>query len=498
MHATRSAFFSVLAAAAAIPAAAQPTSLLFSTKNGEDTRSGSNGTQLQHLAANSVALVTPTPAFAQSAEAFAPALGYQTIAGDTTGAGTTSNPFLMSAADAVLVKPYERDPQTGNWVPRFSPVEWFDVYVSPKVDVGTNVSGAPGLRRGDCGVILRTAAGNGQVRHFITAEQIIDALGMFDPMTLNKLTPSDIDLDAIAVDNAQNIFLSFEEDHWMRVNVGGALANFPLLDGSVAWLPPIAWVPDALGDVAGVNPQLGRIALTEAQMDAMVVNANVADVAGNCVNTVGDTDALALDRNGGVFVAWWGGAAFNLPNLLFGGETLTGAGVLSTAGGGSIAVANGSPLARGCGNVTDGRQMGLLPSGAVDSLAGLESLRGEPCRFVLDSPTPLGLGGMIEVHVGTNMPLPGGGVFLLIGLGTLPISASIDILPFFPATQCFTELYPATLAVAVWVPIMPDGFGDFTGVFGPIAAPAFAPGILFQAAGIGGGTAHLSSPVTLH
>ena len=94
---------------------------------------------LQHLAANSVALVTPNPANGQSAEAFAPALGYQTIAGDIAynicASGTATR-----ASDAVA-----RDRRT-------------DVFHHPitivRADSGTRSRSTRGSRRGGMTLLM--------------------------------------------------------------------------------------------------------------------------------------------------------------------------------------------------------------------------------------------------------------------------------------------------------------------------------------------------------
>jgi len=483
--------------ATASPLAAQGThSLLFSPRGPEESRSGSGGTVLRILQPRSVANVTPQPGCNQSAEKFAPAIGWQTLIGDEDNDGDAHTPDLMRAIDAVLVKPYERDPNSQLLVARSSPVNWFDVYVSPKRAVGTFVSGAPGLRPGDCGTYVRTsAAGNGQVRYFIRAEQIITAFGILDPQTQQQIEPHQLNLDAITVDGDRNIFLSFEDNHMLQVTVAGVVVLLPLTDGGVAWLPPGAWTPNGRGNVGTVMPMSGRIALSEFAVDGLVAAAGPADQAGACPSTIGDTDGLAIDPNGGGFTVNWNGVANVLPNLLFAGETLTGGCVLTTAAGGSIAVVNGCPLATACGAgaVTDGTAMGLNASGTVNSLDGLVSLNHEPCRFVIGSSTPLGLGGPIVVDIGTNLPFPL--VALGVGFGTPPISPSIDFAAWFANTQCFPELYNVTPVFLL--PLGADGFGDFTASFTAVA-PFVPGGLLFQAAGIHGGSVHLSSPATIH
>jgi hypothetical protein len=374
----------------------------------------------------------------------------------------------------------------------------FDCYVSPTTDVGTNVSGAPGLRKGDCGRFVRTAAGNGQVTHFIRAEQSITALGLHDPQTMQPLTPADIDLDAITVSVDRHIFVSFDADHWVRLRINGALANFPLADGDVACIPAPHWVPNARGEVANVLPNRGVIVLGEPQVSAMVFNAQLTDSANMCLPAfVLDTESLAIDPNGGTFNTVWGNQQLTWPDLLLSGETMTGAGVITTRAGGQIAQVNGVPLARPCGGgPTDGIQMGLAPVTA-SALAALESLACAPCWFVLGSPTPSGLGGAIEVDIGTNLPVAM--AFLGHGLGALPVSPSISFLPWSPNTTCFPELYPAIAPN----PLLPVGLGAGWGSarFGSFtlaATPFFGPGVLFQAVAMAGGSLHLSTPVTLH
>lgn len=476
-----------------------PAALLLSTKQTETTRSGSNGSAvLSQLEPNSVSLLTPNAQCFHSAEKFAPSLGFQTIAGDENADGTVFAPDLMGGVDAVLVKPYCWDSEAGA-TPRVDPINWFDVYVSPTKDVGTFVSGAPGLRRGDCGLFRRTGAGNGRVEHFIRAEQIIEALGIVDPQTNQRLDVDDLNLDGIEVDLQRNIFLTLEDDHTVRLIVGGVLTTFLLRDGDVVRIAPGAWTPDARGNVGAVLANRGQIVLREAGVDGMVANAMLADVSGACPTTIGDTDAIAMDPNGGLFQTTWDNQLLMLPNLLLAGETLTGAGVISTAFGGTIANVNGCLLAEPCvaaGTPSTGERMGLAPSGAVGSLDGLTTLHTEPCRFVLDSPTPDGLGGPIEVHIGTNLPVPAAVLFW--GIGALPVSPSMDFTAFAPGTICFPEIYPAVLASpGVVRPFAPDGFGGRVARLGPVVAPIIAPGIVFQAATFNGGWIQLSSPITL-
>ena len=183
------------------------------------------------------------------------------------------------------------------------------------------------------------------------------------------------------------------------------------------------------------------------------------------------------------------------------GLLLTGAGVLTTRGGGSIATLNGCALAQTCvaGGSSTGAQTGLQATGNVSSLGALESTSPMPCRFVLGSPVP-NVGGLIDVHVATDLDVPG--VFVFAGLGALPVSPSLAIDPFFPNSPCFPEFYPAVLATpGFFVATPPVLGGGRSGAF-VVAAPPNMPaaGIIFQAVAIlpGPGNVAVSSPITLH
>ncbi len=472
--------------------------LLFSTKATETTLSGTGGLAvLSQLGARSVAVYRPGSASGgqASAEKFLPAIAVQTLAGDEDGDGDAHTPDLTGGIDAVMVKPYH--PLAGRpsqeWRPRTTPVNAQEVFFSVIDDVGTNVSGAPGLRGGDCGRFVRNAAGNGQVEHFLRAEQIIAALGITDRQTGRRIQPKDLQLDAITVSVDGQIFLSFEDDHVLSLGGGAVL----LEDGGVAWIPASAWIADAAGNVQSVVAGGGRIALPEGRVDAMVVNAGIADVAGVCATTIVDTDGLAIDPRGGSFNVSWQGQVFSAPNLMLSGETLTGGGVISTESGGRIARLGAHALAEACGAVTDGKQVGVFDSGSVGSLDGLEVLPRRTCRFALGTPTPLSLGSSIEVEVATDLPVAG--VFLLFGVSTLPVSPSIDFTPWSPGNRCFPELYPAVLAgPSVFVPTPAHAPTGQAGSFGPVVLPAIVPGVVVQAAAVTAVGVELSTPLTLH
>lgn len=481
----------------ALTAQAANNALLFTTHAPELTRSGSNGTSLRNLQPRTVGVVTPRPGLNYSAETFIPSLALQTMAGDVDANGSVFDTGLTGPIDALLVMTYDWNSEQGAR-PRQSPVTAADTYFSPSVDVGTNVSGAPGLRRGDCGRFVRTAAGNGQVSRFISAEQLIAAFGMHDPVTLQQLQANDIDLDAITVSVDRHIFVSFDALHGVRVELNGNLVNMLADDGAVLCIPGPAWLPNARGEVANVMPNRGVVVFSEAQANVLAVNAMLTDNGGACVPVMIDTESLAIDPNGGNFTTQWGNQQLTWPNLLLNGELMTGAGVITTRNGGMIAQVNGAPLARACGaGPTTGAQMGLDTAQAVSRLNALESLGKEPCWFVLGSPTPNGLGGAVEVHIGTN--LSAAMVWLGFGLGALPVSPSISAAPFAPGNLCFPEAYPTVFGNPFLAIPLAAGAGNaqFGTVTFPVS-PVVPVGILFQAATVAAGSLHLSTPLTLN
>ncbi|HEX5053882.1 MAG TPA: hypothetical protein VFZ65_19040 [Planctomycetota bacterium] len=515
----------IVAAALAATASAQGNhALLFTTSGTEQTRSGSAGTYLSNVDHYSIDTVTPVAALTHSAEKFLSNWSYQTLAGDSNGPdGVVTEHPIMGGVDAVLSLPYEWNDATHTAGPRTAPVTPNDTYISPVADVGTNVSGGNGLRKSDCGRFVRNAAGNGQVEYFITAEQIIASLGLHDPATGLALTPQDFNLDAIAVSANLDIFLSFDEDLAVRLWQGGALHNFVLQDGAIACIPQTAWTPNANGEVGSVVSRHGIIAFDEVSVDLLVAHSNAADNTGVNPTTIGDTEGLAIDiDNGGTFPVYWGngqaGQLFDLANLLVSGTTLTGAGVISTFGGGTIAVVNGCALAASAPTPTYGRRMGLSwvpPNQTQSCVENLETLAAEPCYFAMATPNPRHdpVTGAFEVHIGTNLhPVA---VVLLASIGELPVSQTADpttmpvIGSLFAANQCFQEyclrLWPAPFGTSPLPGLIPlsvamtaAGGGDF-GVFTGTAFPTpYSGGVLFQAVALdAAGNLHLSAPGTI-
>ncbi|MFN6193827.1 MAG: hypothetical protein ACK5BN_08405 [Planctomycetota bacterium] len=163
--------FALLAVAA--HAAAQSSDMLVTYSNPELTLSTSGGTVLQMLRPNEVCHLewTNGPCSTPSAEKYTPQAAFHVMAGDEDGDGTYFEANLFGRIDA-LCEAFGSAAGT----PGLSNAR--NLFFSPSVAMGTNISGGPGLRPGDVGRIVRTTAGDGQVEHFMRQEQFNLALGL--------------------------------------------------------------------------------------------------------------------------------------------------------------------------------------------------------------------------------------------------------------------------------------------------------------------------------
>ena len=414
---------------------AQSPGYLFTTSSTESTLSGSGGTVLQTLRPNEVAHVEFAPCPVISAEKWAPLTCYDTMAGDADLNGTYYNPAIFGSIDALCDMP---SPLAGCPSPR-------SVFWSPSQPLATNISGAPGLRPGDTGRVVRMGTLDGQVEYFLRAEDVQIALGM-------PATPIVVDVDAIAADPGYGVFFSLDGTHAVNTICGITTVQ----DGDVLVIPAFAitWTWDLR--VQSVLPGHAQRAFTEAQMDAMVVNAAMTDRFGVCITQIGDLEALDIDYSGPLATQIpCSGLVVFVPTLVFSGSTMTGAGLASTIGGGTIHSAGCGPMASACGTPlpTLGIQIGLLPPSAalgvpsfVNALQGVWTTRFvvEPQQHVLTSPTP--------VPMDVWSPSPVALVFVTI--------APPVIAPSFPLWTCtFPDVY--ILPPIWWTPV-PQGFSSFT------------------------------------
>ncbi len=306
-------------AALATALAAQGSDLLLTFRYPELTLSGSSGTVLQTLMPNEVALLEwggPCPGV--SAEKFVPRTCWHALAGDEDNDGDYWNPAIFGEIDALC---------TAVVTPAALNANARSMFWSPSAAMGTNISLLP-LRVGDVGRIRNVP--DGQVEYFMTQEQFNQSMGL--PLT----TP--IDIDAIAYRIGVGVFFSLDSDVLAATQCGGATL---IKDGDLVGVPnwAITWTADGRVQslTAGVT---ASVVYTEAQISAMVVNANITDRNGVCITAAVDLESIDIDPQGSPSASFpCPGTVFVAPDFVFSTETMTGASLLSTVGGGTVGIA---------------------------------------------------------------------------------------------------------------------------------------------------------------
>lgn len=436
---------------------------------------------VQDIGPRDVAVVTKASC-QDCAMKVAPELAWNVLAGDDDGDAMHWQSALFGEIDAVLMK------RAGGGAP-----DMRHLFLSPKRALGTAVSGTPRLRPGDVAAIVRRGGVDGQIEFFLRAEQVRDALGL-------TVAPADIDVDAIASDDAGNIYLSLDGDVIANLRVGVAILPRTLQDGAVAVIPATAITWDARLNVAGVVANSAMILLSEGQVNAAVAHAAVTNHAGAVVTAIGDLDALEIDETVPATLGLtWGGVLYTFPHLAFAGETLTGLGVLSTSGGGAIFTFGNLPcclqLARGAGCLTGpttGFEMGVQAPGGGAATASLNALAmrftPSPYPFFVATCTPVVV-APVTVQVGSK----GGSLPRILILSAGPTAAGTVALsapsPWAPAVA-HPDIYMHGFIGTVFMPT--DSLA--------LAIPAIAPmNLVFQAVCLDPATGMpaLSTPGTL-
>ena len=440
------AFFSALLAAGT---AAQGLDILYTVSTPETTITGSGGTVLASIRPNDIVGLRATPC-PVTAEKWAPRQAFEVMAGDEDGDDIYRRPNLFGAIDALVKVP---DPVAAD--------NWRTLYYSPAAAMGTTVSGGPGLRPGDIGRVRRTGAGNGKVEHFIRAEDIQVALGL-------PPSPVVIDVDAACFGHNYGLFLSLDDDVLCNPCGGPTVMR----DGDVFVLPPGSYTLTGNGTIAGTLPGSAVRIYTEANMDAMVANAQVTDRFGACVPNAVDVESLEIDwANPSAFAFPSCGGVVFVPRFLFSTETLTGGAVLTTALGGSIYNSSCSPLGTSCGSgPTLGDQIGLKPISFTTGMIGIASHVNALAltyifEFAAEAATP-------QVPVGSTATIdfvtpPSAWVWVFMtfaanGPGAVPTSA-----PFPWSFLGFPEFYPTPNFMS----LVPGGTGYATYTTPPIPWP---------------------------
>ncbi len=421
---------------------AQGQHMLFTTMQAEQTVSGSGGTVLSTILPNEIAVVEFGSACAGlSAEKWAPRTMFHTQAGDTDGDDAIFESNLFGRIDAVIAG-----------LPGMGPTNQRTVYYSVSETMGAVVSGLPAFRPGDVARIARTGAGlDGQIQYFLRQGDLQTALGL-------PATAPPVNIDACAWGPNFGVFFSLEED--VVCTLGGVATL--VQDGDILVIPPaaLAWSPNltvastALGGAVVVH--------TEAAVDLMVQNARITDRNGVCQNQIIDTDALEIDRSvPATTVIVTAGVTILVPELIFAGESLTGGGVLNTAGGGTIHVEPCGPLGTNCTfGPTFGHQVGLKETSAAQGMpSSLNAIaKARVCRFVTQPQQH-------QVPVGTPIALdiasPGALTWILLSFAPAGPGAVSPSQPFPWGFLCYPDYYALPTVVLGPIPT-PTGFGTYT------------------------------------
>ncbi|GAB4137802.1 MAG: hypothetical protein Fur0037_03130 [Planctomycetota bacterium] len=441
---------------------------LFTTTLPEETASGSGGTFLRHIHPNEIAHLSALPC-PNSAEKWAPRTMFHTQAGDEDGDDSYWEPSLFSKIDA-LVATWANNP--------LGLSNQRTVYYSVAAPMGTMVSGPPGLRPGDVARIARIGTSDGMVDYFFRAEDVQASLGL-------PPTPLIVDVDACASDQNLGVFFSIESDQVCPLCTSGTTL---VRDGDVLFVPSgaISWT--TAGTVGSVAPGSAVVLHSEAQMDAFVTNAGIANHLGVCVQQIVDVDALDIDWSGamaGAVPTCFGAAPF--PHLVFAGESLTGGALLDTQSGGRIHPGVCAPYGTNCGvGVTTGLQIGLRPptvaQGISSSVNGLASPR--VFRFVSEAEVP-----QIAVNTAASIDFASPSALTWVFLAFAPSGPAMvpSSLPFPPAIFCYPDYYAPPFFMG-WINTG-TGFGTYTSP--PIPFPV---DLIWMGVGIVNGNIEISTP----
>ena len=469
----------VLSLSLAAAAVGQSPDFLLTFAQPELSLSGSGGTVLRFLQPNEIAHYDAS-ACPGSAEKWAPRTCFHTMAGDEDADGQWWEPALFGRIDALL------DATNLSAVLPGSSAR--TVFWSPSAAMGTALSGAPGLRPGDVGRIVRDAGFNeGQVEYFLRQEQCNQALGL--PLA----TP--IDVDAIAWAPGMGVFFSLDADTPALLACGPALVQ----DGAIVCIPDFAitWNPNQT--IAAVLPNSAEVVYTEAQVDLMVGNAQIADRFGACIGAAVDLESLEIDWNGAVqWIPSCSGVALQVPDLIFSTETMTGAGLCTTAAFGQIHNGPCGPMGTSCGfGPTFGPQTGIRAASTslgapsfVNALASTRTWRYvmEPQQHVVTVPAAgLPVGSQM---VDLSSPWPFNFVFWTPA-AFVPATASPSFPNILGLPLTFPDFYPNP-NFWTWTG---GGFNSWPML--PIP-PGFVGKVLFQSLAFPpGGSWEVSTPITI-
>jgi hypothetical protein len=389
---------SVFAGAAAVLPAQQ--TILFSVDTDSTTRANGSGLfEAGAIHPDEIAQVTPLAGQEYSASCFLSVSAQWAYVGDEDMDGRlldSSTESPQGDTDAVFVKHLGGTP--------VGAPNTRQVYLSKE---GSTTNSSALFADGD---VFRFVA-QGVVEKFLTEAQLLTALGQ---------ASGDLDLNAICQTTAGDLFVSFEAAELVN--------GVSLEDGGFAMIPAAAITYDGNGNVSAVTNASAVIVATEADVNAMIAQSGVRTSVGGAPSTSIDLSGLELDPNGGTWTTPQGSLV--VPNVLFTWDGFSNDGaILSTAGGGSIAVINGVPM--GSPVATTGLQVGLLPeSTGIFGINGLAIADSQPNVVTVENyPTNLITTSTIlwTRHEVSNAT-PGGTVFFFVDFGPI---ATGSVLPAF-------------------------------------------------------------------
>ena len=358
------------------------------------------------------------------------------------------------------------------------PASIFNVFLSFQVDVapgGILTNSGVGIDDGD---VVRLLPRGGFVP-FILRTQIADAMAT---------TSTSIDVNGFSVDSSNgDIYLTFTATQ----SVNGTSAS----DGSVIRIPGSGYIANPDGTVQSVTTGSAEIVLSEADVDAIFLNAGL--------NGITDCFGIAMDPFGGTFLSPQTGTA--MANLwLVDDDASDGPSIVTTSGGGGIATLGPSIF-------NDPASLGLAPTnffgGAVGNLSALTFFGSPlPARPLHLDTFPLAVTTPGTVTIDVSGGSPGPNVMLIAKFGEASIPASftyrwsifLSMLPMFDVPGGFDELYIndntdiLTLTLMQAPPLVVDADGYASRSF---TVPALPPGmaVAFQAYDIS--TEALSTPI---
>jgi len=471
---TTLAILSSVTLIAPVVTAQMGTDFFYSTSGTEQSASGSGGTVLKNIRRNEIIGLKQLPC-PIVVEKWAPRSAFHTMAGDANADDSYWAPWMFNQIDALLV----------TTVPGVGAPNARSIYFSPSQPLATAVSGAPGLRPGDVGRIVRMGGMDGQVEYFIRAETIQTALGL-------PVSPIVVDIDAIAWGPNNGLFFSLDQDVPNCMLCGVPTTVY---DGDVIGISPADYTMIG-GSIAGAAFGMAMVVYSEGMMNAFVLNAQVADRFGGCVNLAADIESLEIDVTDPMTTGMisCSGGTLGVPRLLFTAETLTGGAVLSTSMGGRIHTAGCGPLGTSClAGPTTGAQIGLQPplgagvASYVDALAGNTTV----FQFALEAANaklPAGTPTRIDF-----VAPPVGLVWLFASFapaGPGAVAPSVSLAPVgFPDYYPMGAVPPYFMAA-----IPPVGGGGVSYGSYPMAGLPVPADLVFQAFTISGGALAASTP----